>query len=374
MNPTAFAGTGRLAQKKVPRTKLPKNVIVLQSVVQDRVELGVAAIFNREFDYLPEWIDWMVGQGVRRFFLFQHDPAELDKSRISEKHQDLITLVDWRRVTKDKIQRKANTYAARHFGKLCDYLFIADIDEFPMAAFPERDGTFLTALKRAYPLSKLAGKTHTIRVRRYDFGHTPFERAPTTPKHIWDAFRFTSKENEKVGVRDFGDEKRQGKSIIVGATAAGLDFAVEGGSAHFGVPDATLADHHVILDLGKHLRLNHYYTKSEEEATSRKKGWQDSQQKTPEFNGPVRARVGNIAHLLKRYTARRDDTALAAARAAPADALSDQTYPLRSAVEKLNQARRRMATPQALVSSKKAPDRRTPQPESDSEEERKQAQ
>src|SRR5438105_2354115 len=105
---------------------------------------ALCGVFHTEYDYLPEFVDWWVWQGVRKFVLYQNDPGPLDVARVSTRWAHLIELVDWRdhsltkaeKMKSGGIQRSAyDHYLEKHAGKTA-WTAIVDIDEFMMPKTP----------------------------------------------------------------------------------------------------------------------------------------------------------------------------------------------------------------------------------------------
>lgn len=208
-------------------------------------ELAICAIFNQEYRYLPEWVDWHAAQGASHFFLYQHDPNPLNVEKISKKHAQLITLIDWRKDKSDLIQRRAYNHCLQRYAHTCKWLMVLDIDEFLMPADPKREHNALEVLRRHFTQDVAA-----IEIKVYNFGHKPHMEPPPIGSII-DCFRYVSNRG--------GWEK----SMINGREAKKIQFIsahwISGGRKH--------------KDKGKFFRINHYITKSVKEYKERGELW-----------------------------------------------------------------------------------------------------
>jgi hypothetical protein len=259
-------------------------------------DLAICAIFNNEYSYLPEWVDWHVAQGVQHFFLYQHDPRHIDIDLVSLKHKALITLVDWRHIKNNNIQRRAYNHCLKHHAKKTNWVMVLDVDEFLMATHPDRDGTALCVLKKHFA-QDVAG----IEIKVYNYGHKPHDVPPKSGSII-DAYKH---------IGHGGWEK----TMVNGQEASKITF----NSAHW----VTGGRKH--KDLGKFFRINHYFTKSVQEFRNRGRLWKNSKGEGASFNNYNKTRLidkNAIAYACKV------DLAGIEARELVKTTLTDVTYPL----------------------------------------------
>jgi len=92
---------------------------------------AICLIIRDESEYLLEWLDWHIGQGVEHFYIYDHDskcPIGEFAGTLPQQIQDKITVIDWSGSHKDA-QPEAYNHCLQHYGKDCKWLGFVDADE-----------------------------------------------------------------------------------------------------------------------------------------------------------------------------------------------------------------------------------------------------
>lgn len=215
--------------------------------------LSVATIIKDESKYLDEWLNFHLLQGIQHFYLYDNNSTDNTKAvlekyqKVKNKRKSIITLIDW---PEEPGQPTAMTHALKN----CDSEWVAfiDADEFLHAT----RGTFvehLYRLDRGYDCSAIA--VHWLNFGTN--GHIQY-----SPELVME--RFTRRENK---VNDHC------KSIVR------IKDAIERGEDvhHFHVKGQIIdeagrilpKDYSLTRGSADTLRINHYVTKSREEAAWR---------------------------------------------------------------------------------------------------------
>ena len=139
--------------------------------VDSRYELVIVAIFKNEEDYLEEWLQHYIEQGVSHFYLYSNDP-DMEKYTYLDKYKNYITMNEW---IKDKIntpvstiQMQAYDHCIKNYNNEYKYIMVLDIDEFMIYHDPNNINnqkyTILQTLQNLTPNFK------AVKVERYDYG------------------------------------------------------------------------------------------------------------------------------------------------------------------------------------------------------------
>lgn len=231
-------------------------------------KLCIMAIFKNEQDYIQEWLQHHVDQGIYHFYLYCND---LNINRYDfTKYNKYITLIPW--VDKvnngaETIQRQAYTHCVQNYSKKCDYIMMLDIDEFLVNKQPnEKVINFINLLNK--------DTTAAIKVQRYNFGSNGHKTKPngsvvnnyTMREKICSSYKtiantkFIDTSKNFYGVHDFNFLNKQGKIY-------NNYFTYE----ITGYPNG--CDSTNINEIP--LVINHYYTKSYDEYIDRCHMWKD---------------------------------------------------------------------------------------------------
>lgn len=233
-----------------------------------KYKLAIMAIFKKEQDYMEEWLDHHIRQGISHFYLYNNDP-ELNNYQFlnDQKYKNFITLVDWVNAKNDgrqTIQKQAYQHCVRNYNKQYNMIMMLDLDEF---IINNEKGTVLD-----YINSLDIEKTKAIKVPRYNYGSNgyivkPFgkvmqnfrmrERLCSSYKTIANSDYINIKSNF-YGVHDFPYIYTYGKIYNNYFTYKQI-----------GYPNG--CTEHTINETP--LMIKHYYTKSKQEYMNRCKLW-----------------------------------------------------------------------------------------------------
>lgn len=235
-----------------------------------KYKLSLMAIFRSEHEYLKEWLDHHIAQGVDHFYLYSNDEKMYNYKFLDQ--YTCITLIPWTAPKNDQdgtIQRKAYTHCVKTYGNESQYLMMVDIDEF---LTPTQSNTrvidFINSIDTL--------NTKAIKVQRYDFGSNGHTKKPKTPvtesykKHesVCSSYKtmantdYIDKNAKFYGVHDFVFLNKSGKvyNSYFNYTKNNYEFKPNG---------CDVKSKNEIPFV-----LNHYYTKSYEEYMDRCKMWE----------------------------------------------------------------------------------------------------
>lgn len=91
--------------------------------------LSIAAIVRNEEDYLPEWIEFHLLQGVEHFYIFEHDPKSTDLEDVLAPYIEtkVVTYDTWKG---KKPQLPCYDYILGTYGRDNEWIAFIDADEF----------------------------------------------------------------------------------------------------------------------------------------------------------------------------------------------------------------------------------------------------
>lgn len=230
-------------------------------------KLCIMAIFKNEHEYLKEWLNHHLNQGISHFYLYSNDDMMHNYPYV-DNYKDYITMIPW--VNKqnngsDTIQRQAYTHCVQNYCNDCQYLMMLDIDEFMISIIPN--------VKVIDIIDSLnAADTKAIKVQRYNFGsnghiHKPLGNVMDNYKrheNICSSYKtiantsYIDKSQKFYGVHDFPFLDKPGKTYN--------DYFTY---AHNGYPNGCNETNKNEIPLV----INHYFTKSYEEYLKRCELW-----------------------------------------------------------------------------------------------------
>jgi hypothetical protein len=226
------------------------------------------AIFKNEQDYLEEWLDYHIKQGIDHFYLYSNDP-NMSNYNFLHKYPDLITLIPWVDVKNDNngtVQRKAYSHCVKNYGHETQFLMMLDIDEFLNPITQKRVVDIIKDINEP--------NIKAIKIPRYDFGSNGHVKKPNGKvvdnyiKHekLCSSYKTIANTdyidiNAKFyGVHDFPFLNKDGKVIN-----AYFDYK------YTGFPNGCNSNNKNEIPLV----INHYYTKSYNEYIKRCQMWKD---------------------------------------------------------------------------------------------------
>lgn len=232
-------------------------------------KLSIMAIFKNEEQYLDEWLQYHVNQGIAHFYLYCND-EDLKKYDYLDKYKHYITLIDWTKKMNEgsmTIQRQAYTHCVKNYNKQYDYIMMLDIDEFLVCTENHK--------KVAPYINSLDfDKTKALKVQRYDFGSNGHKKKPkggvfenyTKHETICSSYKtianskFIDTDKNFYGVHDFNFIDKDGKIYN-----DYFDYKFTG------FPNSCTKESKNEIPLV----INHYYTKSYDEYIERCKLWEN---------------------------------------------------------------------------------------------------
>lgn len=111
--------------------KLAKKATAKASSSNFKYYCSVCLIIRDENEYLEEWLDWHIGQGVQHFYIYDHGSKEpvAEFIRAFDKYtQDLITVIDFGG-NHEFAQHEAYNDCLQRFGKESRWIGYIDSDE-----------------------------------------------------------------------------------------------------------------------------------------------------------------------------------------------------------------------------------------------------
>ena len=142
----------------------PKISIKKTDEISNKYNLVIVAIFKNEEDYLEEWLQHHIDQGISHFYLYNNDP-KIEKYTYLDKYKDYITMTNWiDKVNKvgETIQMQAYSHCVKNFNEEYKFIMVLDIDEFLVSTDDK-----LTAIQI---FNKLNQNLKAVKVERYDYG------------------------------------------------------------------------------------------------------------------------------------------------------------------------------------------------------------
>lgn len=214
-------------------------------------ELAICAIFRDESPYLAEWVEVHRAAGVEHFFLYDNGSADDSLDVLGRVTDGDITVVPW---PGEVAQLLAYADALYRFRTAATWLAFIDVDEFLFSPTGQRLPEILGAFRAAAP---------AVVANWCVYGTGGVE---TRPESVVRAFRY----------RTTGDLNRHVKSIV---------------QPRFTLPEKPADPHHFAYYQDRHavnergvrvpgpfcspsfelLRVNHYHSKSVEEAKAKAK-------------------------------------------------------------------------------------------------------
>jgi hypothetical protein len=247
---------------------------------EKKYRLSLMGIFKNEENYLKEWLDHHIEQGIDHFYLYSNDP-EMEKYNYLKQYIQYITVIPW--VNKQNngsntVQRQAYEHCVSEYHSETQYLMMLDIDEFLVSTDPSKNVIdvilSIDSIDQRIPaVDQNHSETKAIRVQRYNFGSNGHVTKP--PGNVTDNYTmheivcssyktiantdFLDLSKRFFGVHDFPLTDRPGK-----IWNPYLNYAkgYPGGCEPHSVNQVPLV-------------INHYYTKSYQEYLNRCKLWKD---------------------------------------------------------------------------------------------------
>lgn len=245
-------------------------------------KFAIMAIFKNEHEYLEEWLDHHINQGVSHFYLYSNDShmenypylylsnnTKYTKYTIYTKYITLIQWTDKYNNGNESVQRQAYKHCVQTFISEFDYVMMLDIDEFLMPT----DNRSVLKIIESYDLDT----TKALKIQRYNYGSNGHHIKPST--NVIDSYtmredicssyktiansRYIDYSLPFYGVHDF--------NFIDINDDPGKVYNSYLSYGHNGYPAGCSADSVNEIPLV----INHYYTKSYDEYLKRCKLWEN---------------------------------------------------------------------------------------------------
>jgi hypothetical protein len=239
--------------------------------INKKYKIAIMAIFKNEQNYMEEWLEHHINQGIEHFYLYCNDPnIEKYPYLKNTKYKKFITLIEWvdkKNNGANTIQRQAYTHCVKTYNNEYQFIMMLDLDEFIVHTDKNKK-----VCDFIYSINNDWYRTKAIKVQRYDFGsnghkkkpngkvmdnYTKHEKICSSYKTIANSDYIDIKKNF-YGVHDFCYLDKPGKIY-------NEYFSYK----YTGFPNGCKKD-----DINEiPLVINHYYTKSYEEYLERCKLW-----------------------------------------------------------------------------------------------------
>lgn len=212
--------------------------------------LSICAILKNEALYIKEWLDHHIKQGVEHFYLYNNESTDNVKEVIKP-YEDRIT---WHELKGTKQQRVAYDYTIENYRNKTTFCTFIDLDEF---LYTKTDSKFSEVLQKRYDIEGISG----IAVHWLLFGsagHLKYSPEDVRKRFTRRAASVNHHVKSIIRLEDAICMNTDPHSFIVKNTV--IDENYKDLDKEYAI--STPATAHV-------LRLNHYHTKSHEEALKR---------------------------------------------------------------------------------------------------------
>lgn len=229
-------------------------------------KFAIMAIFKDEEQYIEEWLNYHINQGISHFYLYCNDP-NISKYNF-EPYKNYVTLINWTDKINNgshTIQRQAYYDCVNNYSKNHDFIMMLDIDEFLVNN--QKDKTVIDFLNT---IDK--NNTKALKIPRYNFGSNGHKTKPkggviknyNMRENICSSYK-TIANTEYIdttkmfyGVHDFNFINKNGK--IYNDNFSYIYTGFPNGCTNETINETQLV-------------INHYYTKSFEEYIKRCNLW-----------------------------------------------------------------------------------------------------
>lgn len=130
-------------------------------------KFAIMAIFKNEEEYMEEWLNHHIEQGVDKFYLYCNDSEKKKYNYLNNyEYEKKIILIDWtdkQNKGRNTIQRQAYLDCIQKYGHEYHYIMMLDLDEFIINI--NKNNTVIDYLN-----SLKISETKAIKIPRYDFG------------------------------------------------------------------------------------------------------------------------------------------------------------------------------------------------------------
>jgi len=249
-------------------TYLLLKTLDIEYFTQPSYMFGIMLIFKNEEDYLEEWLDYHISQGIDRFYMYCNDD-NINKYKYFDKYKNYIKIIDWTNKKNEgdlTIQRQAYYDCVSKYSNECKYLMMLDADEFILNK--EINSTVVDYIKKLD-----YDKVKALKVQRYNFGSNGHSKKPNGKvidnynkrEKICSSFKtiantsFIDTSKQFFGVHDFNFINKDG---IIYNKYLNYDTSYPNGCNKDDINEIPLV-------------INHYFTKSYEEHMERCKLWKN---------------------------------------------------------------------------------------------------
>lgn len=145
---------------------------IIERYSDDRYKLCIMAIFKNEHEYMKEWLDHHIKQGVSHFYLYSNDPNMQNYPYLTQsKYKKKVTLIPWvnvKHIGKYTVQRQAYTHCIKNYNAEFRYIMMLDLDEFIDTFTENNDKKEKLVIDVIDTLDQ--NNTKSIKVMRFNYG------------------------------------------------------------------------------------------------------------------------------------------------------------------------------------------------------------
>ena len=143
-----------------------------------KYQLAILSIFKNEQDYMEEWLDHHIEQGVEHFYLYSNEKSKDDLDKYpylkSEKYKGKLTIINWpytyNSSIEDTVQKRAYNDCIKYYSHECQFLALLDLDEFIAPLNDKRVIDIINALDMP--------NTRGIKLMRFNYGSNGHIKKP----------------------------------------------------------------------------------------------------------------------------------------------------------------------------------------------------
>jgi hypothetical protein len=236
-----------------------------------KYKLAIMTIFKNEEEYMEEWLEHHIKQGIEHFYLYCND-NDITKYKFlyKKKNEKYITLIPWTDKKNDgvnTIQRQAYTHCIKKYNKEYQFIMMLDLDEFIINIKKNKK-----VIDFINEIGDNWNNTKAIKVQRYDFGSNGHIKKPLG--NVMDNYKKHEKicsSYKTIANIDYVDKNKNfyGVHDFYYLNIPGKVYNSYFSYKYTGFPNICSKDDKNEIPLV----INHYYTKSYDEYIKRCKLW-----------------------------------------------------------------------------------------------------
>ena len=241
---------------------------------EKKYNIAIMSIFKNEHEYMKEWIDFHLLQGVEHIFLYCNDSNKSNYPYLyNNYYKNNITVIDWvdkKNNGANTIQKQAYYDCVKNYSNDCQFLLMLDLDEFLKPI-----NNFKTIKEYVYSLKSNWDNIKAFKIQRYNFGSSGHKTKPNNSvvssykyrEKICASYKtmancdYINKDSRFFGVHDFIFLNKNGKIYNDYFGYYEKNNYIPNGCTENSVNEISMV-------------INHYYTKSYEEYLLRCNLWE----------------------------------------------------------------------------------------------------